>query len=115
MEENNQSNLIEIAKNDTKSNIRLEAVRHINDDSVLAEIAKNEKYRAQHGRNPLKTRIMWKIKCWARSPKKVARLDKIKGTKREKIYTFCAYDLLECGLWYYVKRFFKKIFKRKGK
>lgn len=60
-------------------------------------------------KNSFYVRMLWKIKCWARQPKIIAYFDKRKGSIFERIYTFCAYDLLDCGLWHFIKRFSIKI------
>ena len=55
---------------------------------------------------------MYKFKCFVRNPKLINYFDKRRGTLPEKIFTFCAYDLLDCGPWYFVKRLFFKIVKK---
>lgn len=57
----------------------------------------------------LSARLIWRIKCAVRNPLVIAFFDKRRGTVIEKIYTFCAYDLLDCGVWYFVKRLSLKI------
>lgn len=58
-------------------------------------------------------RCSWKIKCAVRNPSLIAFFDRRKGTRIEKIYTFCAYDLLDYGPLYFVKRLIRKVFRRK--
>lgn len=57
--------------------------------------------------------LMWKIKCAMRSPKLIAYFDNRRGTKSERIYTFLAYDFLDYGLIYFVKRFANKVIRKK--
>ena len=59
-----------------------------------------------------KQKVIWKIKCLVRSPKLINYFDKHKGTKVEKLYTFMAYDLLDCGLIYFVKRLKAKLIQK---
>ena len=68
----------------------------------LQEIADNkvDSFRVQ---------FVWKIKCFVRGPRFIHFFDKRRGTKAEKIYTFFAYDFLDCGPWYYAKRLVRKI------
>lgn len=53
--------------------------------------------------------IRWRIKCLARSPKLIAYFDAHKGTLRDRLYTFAAYDLLDNGALYFIKRFARKM------
>lgn len=55
-----------------------------------------------------KDKIMWKIKCWIRSPRIVDFFDQRKETTAEKIYTFVAYDLLDYGIKHFIIRLFTK-------
>lgn len=74
---------------------------------------KNRKAEIIKGKNSqLSVKILWKIKCFVRSPKIISYFDSKRGYKREKIYTFLAYDLLDCGLLYYIKRTIHKFFKK---
>ncbi len=57
--------------------------------------------------------ISWKVKCAVRSPQIINFFDKRKGTKIEKIYTFMAYDLLDNGAIYYIKRLRDRMFKKR--
>ncbi len=70
----------------------------------LEEISSNHK-------NKLNVKILWKVKCLLRQPKLIAYFDERRGTNIERMYTFCAYDLLDNGLWYFIKRLCLKIFK----
>lgn len=64
------------------------------------------------GRDATKrTKLLWKIKCLARSPEIIAYFDKKRGSRIEKIYTFFAYDFLDCGPVYFLKRLVRKIFR----
>ena len=54
-------------------------------------------------------RAIWKIKCIVRSPALISYFDNRRGTKVERIYTFCAYDLLDYGVLHYIKRLISKI------
>lgn len=58
-----------------------------------------------------KQRWMYKVKCVARNPAIVAFFDKRKGSRLECMYTFCAYDLLDYGLFYFLKKLVRKIIK----
>lgn len=58
-------------------------------------------------------RFSWKLKCAVRNPSFISFFDQKKGTRIEKIYTFCAYDLLDYGPLYFVKRLIRKVFRRK--
>lgn len=53
--------------------------------------------------------IRWKFKCFMRTPIFIDFFDKRKGHRSEKIYTFCAYDLLDYGIVHYIKRLLRKI------
>lgn len=53
----------------------------------------------------------WKLKCWLRNPKLINRLERNGQTVLSKVYVFISYDLLDNGIWYFVKRLLKKIFK----
>ena len=57
-----------------------------------------------------KNRAVWKIKCIARTPKLISYMDRNKGKRIEKIYTFLAYDFLDNGAMYFLKRMLKQIF-----
>ena len=57
-----------------------------------------------------KNRVVWKIKCIARTPKLISYMDRNKGKRIEKIYTFLAYDFLDNGALFFLKRMLKKIF-----
>lgn len=59
--------------------------------------------------NRLAVRFLWKLKCVARSPCLISYFDKKKGTKSEKTYTFFAYDFLDYGPVYFIKRLLKKM------
>ena len=63
--------------------------------------------------NPWIKRKSYQFKCLVRSTKIINYMDKKKGTMLEKVYTFVAYDLLDYGVWYYVKRLFRKMLSRK--
>lgn len=56
-------------------------------------------------------KMLWSVKCFARNPKFIAFFDKKRGTRIEKLYTFFAYDFLDCGPVYFIKRLFRKIIK----
>ena len=64
-----------------------------------------------HKKSTLKTRILWKIKCFFRGPRFIKFFDKRRGRASERIYTFFAYDFLDMGPWYFIKKAFKRIFK----
>lgn len=53
--------------------------------------------------------IRWKFKCFVRSPSLIKYFDAHKGKWYERIYTFIAYDLLDYGLTYYIRRLFRKL------
>lgn len=53
-----------------------------------------------------------KLKYKLRDPKIFNRLEKNGETWFSKLYVFCVYDLLDNGLWYFIKLFFKKIKKK---
>ncbi len=55
---------------------------------------------------------IWKLKCAVRNPGIIAYMDRRKGSILEKIYTFCAYDLLDNGPLYYVKRMITRLERR---
>ena len=57
-----------------------------------------------------KNRAVWKIKCIVRTSKLISYMDRNKGKRIEKIYTFLAYDFLDNGAMYFLKRMLKKIF-----
>ena len=57
--------------------------------------------------------LVWKFKCLVRHPRIIVYLDKRKGSLFEKTYTFFAYDFLEKGFFYYIKRLFMKLFQKK--
>ena len=48
------------------------------------------------------------IKDWLRKPEHFDVIERLFGRKGEKVYTFCVYDLLECGPMYYVRRLLVK-------
>lgn len=60
-------------------------------------------------KDKLGARVLWKIKCFLRNPRMIAVLDKKRGTKIEKIYTFLAYDFLDYGPLHFFKKLIKKI------
>lgn len=72
--------------------------------------AEREKELLQGKPTSKKMRFVWKIKCAARNPKLIAFFDKRKGTKIERIYTFLAYDFLDLGPNYWLKRLLKRYF-----
>lgn len=57
------------------------------------------------------SKLLWKIKCLARSPEIIAYFDTKRGSRIEKLYTFLAYDFLDCGPIYFFKRLIRKIFR----
>ncbi len=64
-----------------------------------------------HSGQPNKWAVfLWRIKCKVRNPKWIAFLDKHRGSLIERVYTFCAYDLLDNGPMYFLKRLWKKVF-----
>lgn len=63
-------------------------------------------------KNSFGTCFMWKIKCAMRSPKLIAYFDNKRGSKAERIYTFLAYDFLDYGLIYYIKRLAHKVIRK---
>ena len=58
-----------------------------------------------------KEKVSWKIKCTLRNPTFIHYFDRHRGTRREKIYVFIAYDFLDNGLLHYIRRIFGKIFR----
>ena len=64
-------------------------------------------------KNRIGIRLVWKIKCAVRSPKIIAYFDNKRGSKSERIYTFLAYDFLDYGLIYFVKRLAHKVIRKK--
>lgn len=50
-----------------------------------------------------------KLKRWLRKPEHFDFMEKIFGKKAMRIYTFLAYDLMEMGPRYYLKRLWKKL------
>ncbi len=60
-------------------------------------------------KDKLNVKIIWKFKCLIRRPKFISYFDKKRGSRLERIYTFIAYDLIDCGVWYYVKRLWKRM------
>ncbi len=52
----------------------------------------------------------WKLKRWLRNPELINWLERDGQTTLSKAYVFIAYDLLDNGIWYFVKRLVKKIF-----
>lgn len=50
----------------------------------------------------------WKLKCFVRNPKLINWLERNGETKISKLYIFCAYDLLDNGPVYFIKRTFNK-------
>lgn len=70
--------------------------------------AKRELEILSDKKNTVSSRTLWKIKTMMRSPRLISFFDQRKGTRIEKVYTFLAYDLLDCGLLYFIKRFIKK-------
>ena len=53
--------------------------------------------------------ILWKLKCFLRQPKFNNYFLKRKGTFCEKVYTFVVYDLLDCGIIYFLKLILLKL------
>lgn len=51
--------------------------------------------------------VVWKIACAVRTPAIQSFMEK-RGGKLQKIYLFCAYDLIANGVGYYIKRVFTK-------
>ncbi len=88
--------------------------RHLytNLGSVLSE--DDEKQRAEMIRERLKRtstrkeRIAWKLRVFVRNPRLINFFSKRKSSIFAKIYYFIAYDLIEYGPMYYLKRIFKK-------
>lgn len=56
--------------------------------------------------------IRWKFKCLVRNPALVRYFDGHRGTWYERMYTFMAYDLLDCGLIYFIGRLFSKLWRK---
>ena len=57
-----------------------------------------------------KSKILWKIKCVLRTP---ALINRIEATAISKIYLFIAYDFLDMGFIYFLKRLINKVLRRK--
>lgn len=51
----------------------------------------------------------WKLKCFVRNPNLINWLERNGETKVSRLYVFCAYDLLDNGLVYFIKRAAGKI------
>lgn len=62
--------------------------------------------------NKLNVKVIWKIKCFLRSPKFIQYFDRKRGSLSDKIYTFIAYDLMDYGVRYYLKHLWKKIWEK---
>lgn len=62
-------------------------------------------------KNTLVNKLLWKLKCLVRNPRFIQFFDRHKGTFAERVYVFCAYDLLDNGPIYFVKRLMLKLFK----
>ena len=77
----------------------------------LEEYTKRTKEIQAQRNNTLCNKLLWKFKCLVRNPRWISYFDQHKGTLIERIYTFCAYDLLDNGPVYFIKRLIKKIFK----
>ena len=60
-------------------------------------------------REGLSVKLVWELKCFMRQPKFIKYFDRKRGSIIEKIYTFIAYDLIDCVIWYYVKRLWIKV------
>ena len=58
---------------------------------------------------PYKAYKNTKLKQWLREPRKFSYIEDHFGKKAVSLYTIIAYDLMECGLLYYMKKLFKKI------
>lgn len=71
--------------------------------------AKREMEILSNKKSTVISKIIWKLKTMLRSPRYISFFDKRKGTMIEKIYTFIAYDLLDYGMFYFVKRLIKKV------
>lgn len=54
------------------------------------------------------------LKKFLRNPEIFRFVRKFFGRKAEYVYEFLTYDLMDIGLTYYVKRLWKKIFRKKG-
>ncbi|MBS5431255.1 MAG: hypothetical protein KHX75_09285 [Lachnospiraceae bacterium] len=54
----------------------------------------------------------WKLKCWLRNPNLINWLERNGETALSKTYIFFAYDFLDNGLYYFIKRIWSKIMKR---
>jgi len=55
---------------------------------------------------------LWRMKCFLRNPFVINFLERNGETRLSKIYVFLAYDFLDNGPIYFVKRFLKKILKK---
>lgn len=75
------------------------------------EYAKRTKDIESRAKNKLGKKLLWKLKCLLRSPRCIQFLDRHKGSFVEHVYTFCAYDLLDNGPIYFIKRLIRKLFK----
>ncbi len=56
--------------------------------------------------------MSYKFICAVRNPTTIAFMDRHKGAWYERFWTFCAYDLYDNGIWYFMKRLCKRIIKR---
>lgn len=65
-----------------------------------------EEFKASKAR----TNKYWKLKCFLRNPNLINRLERKGPTKISKLYVFLAYDFLDNGCIYFLKRCFKRFF-----
>lgn len=81
------------------------------DDEVRSKRHEQIKQYFDRGKGSLKTRAKWKLQRFVRNPKLINYIDaKHRNSFFQKAYTFMAYDLIDNGIWYYIKRLFKKLF-----
>lgn len=66
------------------------------------------------GQGPLENRVYrdTKLKRFLRKPERIQYVEDHFGKRMWKIYVFCVYDVMELGIWYYVKRAWSKLFNR---
>lgn len=113
-EKSNKSQLINgtyiVGMNDYGSYARHLATISWADDET--RLKREEEIRSGKRSKPsVNVRIIWKMKCFLRSPKIISFFDKRQGSNLDKIYTFIAYDFLDYGPVYYLKRVIRKVYK----
>ncbi len=82
------------------------------DQLQVAEHEAEIKERLENGQKK-SVRRRYKIKRFFRSPKIINFCDRHKKSLFARMYLFFAYDILDCGVWYFIKLAFKKLFGKK--